>query len=111
MPFSIRSPSSINRTLWLSHVVRMSSITLTSPLCRTMYTGTGDGAGRALTSAHNAFTPPAEAPTTITGDVDLIGLYRYAFWRLGTNRNFVPRRTSFCLIGCLGDRSTVEPDR
>jgi len=37
--------------------------------------GTGEGAGRALTSEHNAFTPPAEAPTTITRRVGLIGTY------------------------------------
>jgi hypothetical protein len=42
-----------------------------------MYMGTGDGAGRALTSSHNAFTPPEEAPTTMTRLVGLMGTHGY----------------------------------
>ena len=40
-----------------------------------MYMGKGIGAGKALTSWHNGFTPPADAPTTITRHVGLIDIY------------------------------------
>src|SRR5476651_234339 len=90
MPFSIGSPSSTNRTLWLSHAVRISSSTLSGPVCRTIYMGTGDGAGRALTRLHNAFTPPAEAPTTITRHFGLMGTHGARL---------------FCLVLLLVDRA------